>query len=149
MKNYLVRKTVAAATALTITSGLFAMSPTQAAAAPAVGTVQIQLPAIQDIQPVHHVKRKKNNGYILAPQRIKRIVWRHGYYDIRRVALRKGKYHVRARGHRGPVKLVLNARNGQILSRERIRAKRHHHPHRGYYYGRSHNGFSWTLYFGN
>ncbi len=150
MKNILVRTSIAAATALTITTGVLALTSTPASAAPTVSLAHYQNSQIDGFQLVHHKPRKQR---FIPPHRIKRIVHRHGYHHIKRVVWRNGKYHVRAHGRRGPVKLVLHSRTGEILKRKWLKPPRRVHYHDGYYqggyrYGGSYNGLSWTFSFG-
>ncbi len=145
MKNILVRTSIAAATALTITTGVLALTSTPASAAPTLSPALYQTTQMDGFQLVHH---KPRNHRFIPPHRIKRIVYRYGYYDVQRVVWRNGKYHVRAYGRRGPVKLVLHSRTGEILNRRWLKPHRNIHRHRGYHYGGSHNGLSWTFSFG-
>jgi len=149
MTNILVRTSAAALTALTISTTALALSAAPVAAAQNQSQLQNH---VQLVGGKHHGKRAKHghrarHGHQrLYPQQIVRILERRGYRNVRRVYFSHGKYFARARGHHGPVKLVVHARNGRILSRQRI-ARPHRDFHRGFY-GRPHNGFSWSFTFG-
>ncbi|MXN65331.1 hypothetical protein GR183_10505 [Stappia sp. GBMRC 2046] len=61
----------------------------------------------------------------IGPRRVSRILHRHGYRDIRDIRQHRNVYIVRAVGRRGNlVRLVVSARDGDILDRRIIR--RHH-----------------------
>lgn len=58
---------------------------------------------------------------ILPQYAIERSLYRQGYRDIRNVRLVRGDYVVIARGYRGVVRLVVDGRTGQVMSRDLLR----------------------------
>lgn len=161
MANILVRTSIAAATALTISTSAFALPTSPAAAAQTYSPQQLHL-----VGGKHHGKRAKQGNRAkkghkrLYPQQVVRILERRGFRNVRRVYFSDGKYIARARGHHGPVKLVVSARTGQILSRQRMHKqrnyqRRHHYGDQYYgdnnyrgFYGRPHHGFGWSFSYG-
>ncbi|MEM8541261.1 MAG: hypothetical protein AAGF25_09935 [Pseudomonadota bacterium] len=156
MANILVRTSIAAATALTISTSALALPASPAAAAQTYSPHQLHLIGgkKRDKRAKQGQRAKKKNKR-LYPQQVVRILERRGFRNVRRVYFSHGKYYARARGHHGPVKLVVSARTGEILSRQRIHRPRHYHGRRHYrnyyydrYYGHSPNGFSWSFSLG-
>ncbi len=82
--------------------------------------------------------------HILSPGEVARILHRKGFRKIHDVYFTRGVYVAKAFGHRGPVRLVVDARDGDVLSLDRIGRPG---PGYGYGHGRSPSGnsFSFTL----
>lgn len=139
MANTLVRTSLAALTAVTISTAALTMTSAPAAAAQTQAQNHIQLIAGKP----YGYRNKR-----LYPQQVVRILKRYGYTNVRRVYYNNGKYYARANGRYGPVKLTVGARSGRILARQRLTLKPRY-PHHRHYYGRSHNGFSWSFTFGH
>ena len=79
-----------------------------------------------------HYKGNKYGHHRILPQRVViRSLYRQGYRDIRNVRLVRGDYVMRARGYRGPVRLVVDGRSGRILSRQALN-RGHHGPRPGF-----------------
>ncbi len=60
----------------------------------------------------------------VSPREVRSILRRHGYHDIRFADRRGPVYQVRASKHRNAYFLVVSARNGEILSAQRVRHTR-------------------------
>ena len=110
---------ITAALAALLSAGAFSA----ASAAPAFTAPQAI--ADQTIDQVHYKGNKNGHNkdwrghHRILPQRVViRSLYRQGYRDIRNVRLVRGDYVMRARGYRGPVRLVVDGRSGRILSRE-------------------------------
>ncbi len=150
MNNIFVRTGIAAATALTISTTAMAMPASQA--------VAMQTQMQDQLHFVGHkhskkAKRAKQGRQWLYPHQVVRKLERRGFRNVRRVYFSDGKYYARAKGHHGPVKLVVSAKTGQILSRQRIYRPHRHGWNRQdwdryHHYGRSYNGFSWSFTLG-
>lgn len=143
MANILVRTTIATLTALTVSAGAIALTNAPAAAAQIQSQDYVQL-----IGGKQHGNRAHNRHKKLYPRQVVRILKRHGFHNVSRIYFSHGKYYARANGRYGPVKLVVSARSGQILSKQRL-WRSHRHGHRYYRYGRPQSGYSWSLTFGN
>jgi len=111
---------ITAAIAALLSAGTFSA----ASAAPMPAAPQVKSNAM--VEQVHY-KGKKKGGHHQAwrghqrilPQRVViRSLYRQGYRDIRNVRLVRGDYVMRARGHRGAVRLVVDGRSGRVLSRQ-------------------------------
>ena len=119
---------ITAAVAALLSAGAFST----ASAAPALAAPQ----AItgQAIEQVHFNGNKKGGHHgdwrgrhRILPQRVViRSLHQRGYRDIRNVRLVRGDYVMRARGYRGPVRLVVDGKSGRILSRQALH--RGHRP---------------------
>lgn len=146
MTNIMVRTSIATLTALTVSAGTFALSSAPAAAAPMQAENYMQL--VGGKKQGHRGHRALHGHQRLHPHQIVRILERRGFRNVRRVYLSHGKYFAKARGRHGPVRLVVHAKSGQILSRQRL-----HRPHRHgwnpyYYNNHQRNGFSWSFTYG-
>lgn len=146
MTNILVRTSIATLTALSVSAGALALSNAPVNAAPMQAENYVQLVAGK--HKGQRGQRAQSKRKTLYPQQVVRILERRGFRNVRRVYFSHGKYFAKARGRHGPVKLVVHAKSGQILSRQRL-----HRPHRNgwnrhYYYDRPHHGFSWSYSFG-
>lgn len=76
------------------------------------------------IQKVHWRGNRHDHGrrHHIGPRRVSHILHRRGYRDIREIRPRGNVYIVRAVGYRGNlVRLVVSARDGDILDRRVIR----------------------------
>lgn len=61
---------------------------------------------------------RKGKHFILPQHVVVRSLRKRGFRHIRNVRLRHGDYVLNARGHRGPVRLVVDGRTARILARQ-------------------------------
>jgi len=135
MKNALAT----AALAAILSAGAVAAASAMPVAAPATKTA-----AAAPVELVGHHGHKygKHRHRILPSHVIVRSLRHRGYRHIRNVRLQRGDYVVHARGHRGPVRLVVDGRTARVLSRQPL--------HRGWHrpgfsmHGHS-GGFSYSF----
>lgn len=119
---------ITAAVAALLSAGAFSA----ASAAPMAVAPQVKSNGM--IEQVHYQGRNKGGHHQawrghqrILPQRVViRSLYRQGYRDIRNVRLVRGDYVMRARGHRGPVRLVVDGKTGRVLSRQAL--DRGHRP---------------------
>ena len=76
----------------------------------------------------HHHKDWRGHRRILPQRVVIRSLHQRGYRNIHNVRLVRGDYVMRARGYRGPVRLVVDGQTGRILSRQVL--NRGHQGHR-------------------
>jgi len=121
---------ITAALAALLSAGAFSA----ASAAPAFSAPQAVTGQATDL--VHYKGNKNGHSHKdwrghrrILPQRVVvRSLYQRGYRNIRNVRLVRGDYVMRARGYRGPVRLVVDGKSGRILSRQVLH--RGHHGHR-------------------
>lgn len=99
-----------------------------------------------DVTKAHSTSRKHWNkraerNRILSPRQISRKLSNSGFRNVRNIRFNQGRYYAVAQGRNGPVRLTVSARNGQVISRERIRNHRQNSGHR------RGNGFSFSYSF--
>ena len=91
----------------------------------------------------HHHKDWRGHHRILPQRVVIRSLYQRGYRDIRNVRLVRGDYVMRARGYRGPVRLVVDGRSGRILSREVLH--RGHRPGLTFHGGNGNFSYSFGI----
>lgn len=99
--------------------------------------VPITVPAIADVQQVHH----KHRHHVLPRHVIVRSLYKRGYRKVHNVYFSKGYWRARALGRRGVVALTIHPRNAHIVHRRVVHAR--HYPRR--HHGGS--GLSFTFRF--
>jgi len=136
MKNALVT----AALAALLSTGAVAAAPAMPVAAPAAGTA-----ANAPVELVgHRGHRFDNRRHHILPQHVViRSLRQRGFRHIRNVRVRHGDYVLHARGHRGPVRLVVDGRSARILSRQPLHRGGHHRP--GLSLQGHNNGFTYSF----
>lgn len=120
-----------------------------APASAANGKSAVQAQAVQ----VEFVKREhRNRGDFrrggVSQRDIYRSLYRMGFRDIGPLYRKHGAYITTARGYRGQVRLVVDARSGRLISRKVIGGHSYRWDHNrryGHTYGGSKGGFSWSL----
>ncbi|GAB4358271.1 MAG: hypothetical protein Kow0026_19050 [Oricola sp.] len=115
MKNALATTAISAI----LTVGTIAAASAMPVAAPAAAPVAATA-ADASVLLVGHRNRDfgRHHHHILPRHVIVRSLHQHGFRHIRDVRMRHGDYVVHARGHRGPVRLVVDGRTARIVSLE-------------------------------
>lgn len=129
-----------AALAALLSSGI----STAAFAAPAI-PAPVGVSTAFDVQAVHYrgrESRRYGRQRVLPLPRIVRSLRHRGYTRIRSIERVRGDYIVVARGHRGPVRLVVDGRTAEIVSRQPLRR---YGRDTGYRFGGHKGGFSYSF----
>lgn len=109
----------AAIAALLATGAFSAASAAPAPAAPhAKSGATVEQVHFQGKRKGGHHNDWRGHKRILPQRVVVRSLYRQGYRDIRNVRLVRGDYVMRARGYRGPVRLVVDGASGRVLSRQ-------------------------------
>ena len=115
-----------------------AVSAMPAATAPAAASTAAPVELVGHRGPgVHHGHHR-----ILPRHVIVRSLRHRGFRNIRNVRLVRGDYVLRARGYRGPVRLVVDGRTARILSRHPLH---HGRNHSGVWFQGSNGNFSYSF----
>ncbi|MFZ2101752.1 MAG: hypothetical protein WAU86_14420 [Oricola sp.] len=109
MKNLIAT----AALAVVLSSG--AAAAASAMPAPAIGAA-IALP----VEAAHYDKKRfaPGAGFVLPKKVVIRSLYERGFTQIRDVRRVRGDYVAIAKGHRGPVRLLVDGRTARILDRQ-------------------------------
>ncbi|WP_018689123.1 hypothetical protein [Ahrensia kielensis] len=99
-----------------------------------------------DVTKVHstsrkHLHNRADRKRILSPRQISRKLSNQGFRNVRNIRFNHGRYSAVAKTRHGLVHLTVSARNGKVISRERIRNHRQNSGHR------RGNGFSFSYSF--
>lgn len=134
MKNALATVTLAAL--LSTGAASASAMPVAAPAADSAANVSVEL--------VGHRGHKFRHGRqrILPQHVVVRSLHHRGFRNIRNVRFVRGDYVMRARGYRGPVRLVVDGRTARILSRQPLDRGRHR-P--GFSFHGRNGGFSYSF----
>lgn len=142
-RNLLLALCLGAATTLSAPMMTTAHAGPRAQAMPDTMKTQTLRPDVEVVRADKSVDVARRGHGVMNAHQVRRTLRHRGYRQINVIGQTRRHYIAYAIGRRGPVKLVVDARNGQVVQRERLG---HRRP--GGFHGRGNDGLSFSFRFG-